>query len=78
MARVNWSLEQFLWVILLKELGAPASAFDQIMRRVKTASFTSLTLANVEPEKFKQGCLPAATALASLLLIAGYLFLTVG
>ena len=41
-ARLNFSLEHFLWAILLKELGAPTAALDTIMSFVKSAFFTSL------------------------------------
>jgi len=42
MARLNFSLEHFLWALLLREIDAPASAADKIIRRAHGARFTTL------------------------------------
>jgi len=42
MAQLNFSLEHFLWALLLKEIGAPESAGRKIIRTAEGASFTTL------------------------------------
>jgi hypothetical protein len=43
MAQLNFSLEHFLWALLLKEIGAPESAGHKIIRTAERAKFTTLT-----------------------------------
>ena len=42
MAQLNFSLEHFLWALLLKEIGAPESAGHKIIRTAEGAKFTTL------------------------------------
>lgn len=39
---LNFSMEHFLWALLLKEIGAPESADDKIIRIAEGARFTTL------------------------------------
>jgi hypothetical protein len=42
LAGVNFHLENFLWIILLRELGAPESAIEKVLRRSATVVSISL------------------------------------
>jgi hypothetical protein len=41
-ARVNFALEHFLWIILLREIGVQGAPIEQALRRPATATFTNL------------------------------------